>query len=161
MCSATPDRDLDLPPGRVDGAPPGGQADVPPGLPEGARESTGPPAEHLDPDVGEELPGGDRRPGLGSPEECRDGHAQAGRQAGRQRLEGDAGRRALGGRGGGGAEDGRDEIPAPQDPRIGLDGGAGAARGCDRLPPPRLRTKPPPWSSGRRPCGRPSATKAR
>jgi hypothetical protein len=58
ICSATPDRDLGLPPGRVDGAPPGGQADVPPGLPESARESTGRPAEHLDPDVVEELPGG-------------------------------------------------------------------------------------------------------
>jgi hypothetical protein len=29
------------------------------------------------------------------------------------------------------------------------------------LAPPGLRTSPPPWSSGRRPCGRPRATKAR
>ena len=109
--SATPDRDLGLPSGRVDGAPLGGQTDVPPALAESARERTGPPAEHLDPDVGEELPGGARAPGLGSPEECRDGHAQAGRQ----RLEGDAGRPALSGRGWGGPEDGRDELPACQD----------------------------------------------
>ena len=77
MFSATPPGDLGLPPGRLDGAAPGGGGDVPAGLPEGALEGAGAPAQHLDPDVGEEVPSADRGPGLTPREEHRNGDAQA------------------------------------------------------------------------------------
>jgi hypothetical protein len=73
--AATPSRDLGPPPCRLGGAASGGGGDGPAGLPEGAGEGAGAPAHPLDPDVDQELPGGDRRAGLGPPEERGDGDA--------------------------------------------------------------------------------------
>ena len=67
ISAARPHGDLGVSPGRLDGATPGGGGDVPAGLPEGAGEVAGAPAHPLDPDVDQDLPGGDRRAGLGPP----------------------------------------------------------------------------------------------
>ena len=137
ISAPTPPRDLGLPVGRVRGTPPRGQGDVPAGLPEGPGEGTGALPQDLHPDVGEELPGGDRRPGPGRPEEGGDRHPEAGAQAPRQRHERDPGWAQPPGRRGGGyrTEDGVDEVASAQDPCIGLDWGPGATRGARCLPP--------------------------
>ena len=115
ISSATPPGDLGLQPSRLGGAAAGGGGEAPAGLPEGAGEVAGAAAQPLDPDVGLELPSGDRRAGLGPPEKRGDGDAQAVRHAGRQRLDGHSGRRPAGGWRSGRAQDGRDERLGVQD----------------------------------------------
>jgi len=54
-----------------------------------------------------------------------------------------------------------DEVSPTEDPGIARDGFLRAPEGHQFGPAPALRTRPPPWNSGRRPCGSPSATKVR
>ncbi len=93
--------DLRPPSGGVGGPALGRERHIPAGLAKHAGEGTGPPTQDFDPDVGEELAGGDRRPSLAPAEERRDRHAQGRRQARRQCRDGWSGV---------GTEDCRDEV---------------------------------------------------